>query len=125
MRSSMTPTIIEKNDQLYMVLGTPGGSTIITSVLQVFLNTAVHNMDLYDAVQAGRVHHQWLPDVIMYEKGKMDSISLNNLNDMGYQLVEKNTIAKVKAIQVLEDGTFYGVGDERNPDDHAEGINFR
>lgn len=125
MLSSMTPTIIEKNDQLYMVLGTPGGSTIITSVLQVFLNTAVHNMDLYDAVQAGRVHHQWLPDVIMYEKGKMDSISLNNLNDMGYQLVEKNTIAKVKAIQVLEDGTFYGVGDERNPDDHAEGINFR
>lgn len=125
MLSSMTPTIIAKNKQLYMVLGTPGGSTIITSVLQVFLNTAVHNMDLYDAVQAGRIHHQWLPDVIMYEKGKIDSISLNNLNDMGYQLVEKNTIAKVKAIQVLEDGTFYGVGDERNPDDHAEGINFR
>jgi len=60
----------------------------------------------------------------MYEKGKMDSISLKELNDMGYKLVEKNTIAKVKAIQVLEDGTYYGVGDERNPDDHAEGINF-
>jgi gamma-glutamyltranspeptidase/glutathione hydrolase len=124
MLSSMTPTIIEKEDELYMVLGTPGGSTIITSVLQVFLNTAIYNMDLNDAVQSGRIHHQWLPDMIMYEKGKMDSISLKELNDMGYKLVEKNTIAKVKAIQVLEDGTYYGVGDERNPDDHAEGINF-
>lgn len=124
MLSSMTPTIIEKDNELYMVVGTPGGSTIITSVLQVFLNSAVYDMDLYDAVQAGRIHHQWLPDQIMYEKGKLDSLSMVKLNDMGYELVEKNAIAKVKAIQVLEDGTFYGVGDERNPDDHAEGINF-
>ena len=107
-----------------MISGTPGGSTIITSVLQVFLNAAEYDMDLYDAVQAGRFHHQWLPDEIWYEKGKIDSLTLVDLNDMGYKTVGKNAIAKIKAIQILEDGSYYGVGDERNPDDHAEGINF-
>lgn len=124
MLSSMTPSIFEKNGELFMISGTPGGSTIITSVLQVFLNAAEYDMDLYDAVQAGRFHHQWLPDEIWYEKGKIDSLTLVDLNKMGYKTVGKNAIAKIKAIQILEDGSYYGVGDERNPDDHAEGINF-
>lgn len=124
MLSSMTPTIIEKEGELYMVLGTPGGSAIITSILQVILNTTDFNMDLNDAIQSGRIHHQWLPDLIFCETDKLDTMLLNNLEEMGYKTAEIKSVSKVKAIQVLPDGVYYGVGDERNPDDHAQGINM-
>lgn len=121
MLSSMTPTIIEKEGELFMVLGTPGGSTIITSVLQVFLNVAEYGMDLEQAVQAKRFHHQWLPDIIMVEKGGFSSALMDSLQVMGHSFREVDYIAKVKAIQVLEDGTLHGVGDPRNLDDDAKG----
>lgn len=121
MLSSMTPTIIEKEGELFMVLGTPGGSTIITSVLQVFLNVAEYGMDLEQAVQAKRFHHQWLPDIIMVEKGGFSSALMDSLQAMGHSFREVDYIAKVKAIQVLEDGTLHGVGDPRNLDDDAKG----
>ena len=77
MLSSMTPTIVEKNKDLYMVVGTPGGSTIITAVAQTILNTYEFNMSMQQAVDAPRFHHQWLPDVIMFEPTGF-SIELKN-----------------------------------------------
>lgn len=121
MLSSMTPTIIEKEGKLFMVLGTPGGSTIITSVMQVFLNVAEFGMDLEEAVGAKRFHHQWLPDVIMVEEGGFSPELKAALETMGHSFQEIQSIAKVKAIQVLEDGRLHGVADPRNTDDDAKG----
>lgn len=121
MLSSMTPTIIEKDGQLFMVLGTPGGSTIITSVFQVFLNVAEFGMTLEEAVNAKRFHHQWLPDQIMIEKGALDETVKQELMELGHQLNEVEYIAKVKAIHCLPDGRLHGVADPRNLDDDAKG----
>ena len=121
MLSSMTPTIIEKEGKLFMVLGTPGGSTIITTVFQVFLNVAEFGMNLEEAVAAKRFHHQWLPDVILVEKGGLSPELRTELEGMGHQFREVDYIAKMKAIQVLDDGKLHGVGDPRNKDDDAKG----
>ena len=121
MLSSMTPTIIEKDGQLFMVLGAPGGSTIITAVFQVFINVAEFGMPLDKAVEAGRFHHQWLPDQIMVETGSLNEATRQQLTSMGHQLNEVKYMAVVKAIQVLPDGQLHGAGDPRNPDDHAAG----
>lgn len=121
MLSSMSPTIIEKKGDLFLVLGTPGGSTIITSVLQVFLNVAEFSMPLDSAIAAGRFHHQWLPDEIMYEKRKFSPEVLDSLKIMGHQLSDRERIALVKAIHVLPDGRLHAVGDPRNPDDAGAG----
>jgi len=120
MLSSMTPTIIEKDGTLFMVIGSPGGSTIITAVFQVFLNVSEFGMSLEDALYAKRFHHQWLPDVIMYEKQGLDTIVQEELKQMGHQFKEVDYIALVKAIQVLPNGLLNGVGDNRS-EDHAEG----
>jgi len=120
MLSSMTPTIIEKDGDLFMVIGSPGGSTIITAVFQVFLNVSEFGMSLEDALYAKRFHHQWLPDLIMYEKQGLDNSIQEELKQMGHQFKEVDYIALVKAIQVLPDGQLNGVGDNRS-EDHAEG----
>ena len=75
MLSSMTPTIIEKDGKLFLVVGSPGGSTIPTSVFQVIVNILDFGMNVQDAVNAGRFHHQWLPDYISYEKKSIDSVT--------------------------------------------------
>ncbi len=67
MLSSMTPTIVEKNGKLFMVVGSPGGSTIITSVLQTILNVYEYKFSMQEAVNAPSFHHQWLPDLITFE----------------------------------------------------------
>jgi len=121
MLSSMTPTIIEKDGKLFMVLGTPGGSTIITTVFQVFLNVAEFDMDLEKAVNAGRFHHQWLPDYIMTERGAFNPATREALESMGHRFDEVDRIAVIKAILKLPDGRLHGVGDFRNPDDDARG----
>lgn len=122
MLSSMTPTIIERNDQLFMVLGAPGGSTIITAVFQVFLNVAEFGKPLQEAVEAGRFHHQWLPDQIMVESGSFTPSLQKELQGMGHQLKERKAMAIIKAIQVLPNGKLVGAGDPRNPDDHVAGF---
>lgn len=119
MLSSMTPTIIEKNGNLFLVLGTPGGSTIITSVLQVFLNTGIFYMPLDEAITAGRFHHQWLPDEILYEKNSFPKTLQSALKKKGHVLREVNRIGLVKAILQTPDGTLEACGDQRNPDDNA------
>ena len=121
MLSSMTPTIVEKEGNLFMVLGTPGGSTIITAVFQVFLNVAEFGMPLDQAVSSPRFHHQWLPDRIMIEKETLDTNTILALKAMGHNFHRVTSIAKVKAIHVLPDGKLHGAADPRNTDDDAKG----
>ncbi len=121
MLSSMTPTIILKDDQLFMVVGTPGGSTIITSVFQTFTNVAEFGMNLKDAVHSNRFHAQWLPDQIYIEEESSFSKELiNELKQMGHQIETREPIGRVDAILVLPDGQLEGVADRRG-EDHAEG----
>lgn len=121
MLSSMTPTIVEKDGELHLVLGTPGGSTIITSVAQVILQVTDLNRRLDEAVAAPRFHHQWLPDEVWYEAGKFDETIISSLREMGHKPVSKEVLGKVKAIQVLPSGKLLGVGDPRHPDDCPDG----
>ncbi|WP_020567958.1 gamma-glutamyltransferase [Neolewinella persica] len=121
MLSSMTPTIVEKDGEIFMVLGAPGGSTIITAVLQTFLNVVEYGMPLADAVNAPRFHHQWLPDVIVHEKAALGNGVKEELIEMGYTLREVNSMAVIKALQRLPDGTLVAAADERNADDDVAG----
>ena len=111
--SSMTPTIIFKDNKPYLVLGSPGGSRIITTVLQVALNVMEHGMNVAQAVNSPRIHHQWLPEVLMIEKGfGPDTEKL--LLEKGYRLYPSSTMGSVQAI--LKDGEyFYGASDPRRP----------
>lgn len=123
MLSSMTPTVIEKNGKLFMLLGSPGGSMIITSVLQTILNVYEFQMPMQQAVDAPRFHHQWLPDEIMVEPGKFDPKLLLELSSKGYKINEKSAsiLGKVDAIMVLPDGRLEGGADFRG-DDKAAGF---
>jgi gamma-glutamyltranspeptidase/glutathione hydrolase len=120
MLSSMTPTIVEKNGELFMVLGTPGGSTIITSVFQVILNVTEYGMNMYDAVQSPRFHHQFLPDVLMYEKNAFTAEVLDSIKQSGQETKQIRRLGYVKAI-LIHKGKLEGSGDERNPDDDVSG----
>lgn len=123
MLSAMTPTIVEKNGKLFMAVGTPGGSTIITSVLQTILNVSQFKMSMQDAVNAPRFHHQWLPDVITFEPDTFDTKTFETLKSKGYIINEKTTpvIGKVDAILVLQNGNLEGGADKRG-DDKAVGF---
>ncbi len=121
MLSSMTPTIVEKEGRLFMVLGTPGGSTIITSVFQVLLNVIEHGMTGQEAVRAGRVHHQWLPDKISFEEGGTPQEVQQELTAMGHRLEPRSRWGKVNAIRVLSDGRLEGAADTTRGDDTAMG----
>jgi len=113
MLSSMTPTIIEKEGKLFLVVGSPGGSTIATTVFQVIINILDYGMNVQDAVNAGRFHHQWLPDYISYEKKSIDSIALKKLESYGHTLKVRSSIGLVNAIQILPDGKKAGGADRR------------
>jgi len=117
MLSSMTPTIVAKDGALFMTSGTPGGRTIINTVMQTILNVIDHGMNAQAAVDAGRIHHQWLPDVLRYEKQAFSRDSLNALEAMGHDLKIRTNQGSAEAIVVnAETGKLEGGVDRRVPD---------
>ncbi|RKD90162.1 gamma-glutamyltransferase [Mangrovibacterium diazotrophicum] len=122
MLSSMTPTIVEQGGKLKMVVGTPGGSTIITSVAQNILNVLDYDMGMQESVSQPRFHHQWLPDDVRFEPG-FDTLVFAPLRDLGYNIDQSNSpiIGKVDAVLLLPDGSLEGGADPRG-DDKAAGF---
>ena len=131
MLSSMTPTIVLKNNKPSLIVGTPGGSTIITSVLQTILNVYEFDMDIQDAVNAPRFHHQWLPDVVIFEEGGLDKVKDSILKSKNYFVISlpiqmetggmspRSSIGAVDAIFIDEKGKVSTGADFRG-DDYGE-----
>jgi len=114
MLSSMTPTIVENPDgELYLVVGSPGGSTIITTVAQVIMNVIDFDMRIEDAVESPRFHHQWLPDVIQFEPSGFSIETLQTLSTKGHQYKIRRTIGEANCIMKLENGLFEASSDSR------------
>lgn len=120
MLSSMTPTIVLKNGSPYLVVGTPGGTTIITSVFQTLVNVLEFNMSVDDAVNKPKFHHQWLPDVVSVEHDFPDDVK-ELLKAMGYDVRERGAIGRTEVIQVANSSPkqrkIIAVGDKRGDDD--------
>lgn len=117
--SSMSPTIVTKDGQVFLVTGSPGGSRIITTVLQIVLNTLEFNMNIAEATNAPRIHHQWLPEEIRIEKGiSPDTIRL--LEKKGHKVSVKPTMGSTQSIVVTPEGLF-GAADPRTKDALAAG----
>lgn len=111
--SSMTPTIVTENGRLRMAVGAPGGSTIITQVLQVLLNVLEYNMDAGAAVSASRIHHQWLPDELRVEPFGLDAMTLQNLRDRGHNIKQSDPWGNTNTIVVTPNNTLEGAADPR------------
>ncbi|MDZ8029012.1 MAG: gamma-glutamyltransferase [Nostoc sp. DedQUE11] len=112
--SSMTPTIVTENNRLRMAAGAPGGSTIITQVLQVILNVLEYKMDVGAAVSVPRIHHQWLPDELRVESWGLDALTLQDLRRRGHNIKETPPWGNGNAIAVTADGTLEGAADPRS-----------
>jgi gamma-glutamyltranspeptidase / glutathione hydrolase len=119
MLSSMAPTIVLQNEKPFLVVGTPGGTTIPTSVFQTIVDIIDFKMSTEDAVYKPKFHHQWLPDQIDMERN-FPKETREALQKMGYKIVERSSIGRTEVIKVLPDGSFEAVADNRGDDD-AEG----
>ncbi|RZK41218.1 MAG: gamma-glutamyltransferase [Pedobacter sp.] len=116
MLSSMTPAILAKNGDLFMVVGTPGGSTIITSVFQTIVNVIDFNQSMQAAVNSKKFHHQWLPDQVDIEPQALDSLTIKKLEAKGYRIVPRGAIGRVDAILKTKWGYYQGGADPRGDD---------
>jgi gamma-glutamyltranspeptidase/glutathione hydrolase len=122
MLSSMTPTIVSKDGTLFVVVGTPGGRTIINTVLLTLLNVIDFGMNIQDAVDAPRFHHQWLPDRINYEKWGLSPDTLAALREMGHSVREVPTQGVAQGILYnVKEGLLDGAADRRGADSAAVG----
>jgi gamma-glutamyltranspeptidase / glutathione hydrolase len=115
--SSMTPTIVARDGKLFMVVGTPGGTTIITSVFQVITNVIDFDMSMTDATHAKRFHSQWQPDVVMVEKDAFTDLTIKKLKSLGHNIVYRPYIGLIEAVLVRSDGKLEGTADNRSDDD--------
>lgn len=120
MLSSMTPTIVLRDQKPYIIAGTPGGTTITTSVFQTLINLLEFNMSVSDAVNKPKFHHQWLPDEIYVERNFPQSV-IAELEKMGYKIRQRGNIGRTEVIRVNSDGTIEAVADNRG-EDHAAGF---
>ncbi|MDJ0775757.1 MAG: gamma-glutamyltransferase [Mastigocoleus sp. MO_167.B18] len=111
--SSMTPTIVTENGKLRMAVGSPGGSKIITQVLQIILNVLEYDMDAGSAVSASRVHHQWFPDVLRVEKFGLGAMTLEELSRRGHKIKQTRSWGNANTIVVTPDNTLEGAADPR------------
>lgn len=118
MLSSMTPTIVTKDNKPVLITGTPGGSTIITSVFQTVLNALVFGLDADSIVNAPKFHHQWLPDIVQVEQDFPDSTQ-KALQQMGYKIVPRAPIGRTELIRIRSNGKIEAVGDKRGDDSAA------
>jgi gamma-glutamyltranspeptidase/glutathione hydrolase len=118
--SSMSPTIVLENGKPVFATGSPGGSRIITTVLQFLLNTLVFKMEISDATIAPRIHHQWKPDVLMLETG-FDMLHAKKIESFGQKIYLSGPGTALESIEI-KDGLFYGFGDTRRPDSRAKGL---
>lgn len=117
MLSTMTPTIVLKNKKPFLVLGTPGGSTILTSVFQTIINIIEFDLSVKDAINKPKFHHQWQPDLIYIEEGFSESVK-NNLEEMGYKFKVRSPIGQTEVIMIFDQG-IVAVGDKRGDDSAA------
>ena len=120
MLSSMSPTIVKKDGKNFLVTGSPGGSRIITTTLQVISNVIDHNLNILAAVSAPRIHHQWLPDEIRVEEG-LSSDTIKLLEQKGHKVVQKKAMGAIQSI-MIKDGKFYGAADPRRSTSSALGF---
>jgi len=121
MLSSMSPTVVMKNGKNFLVAGSPGGSRIITTTLQVIMNVIDHGLNVQAAVNAPRIHHQWLPDEIRIEEG-ISPDTLRLLEAVGHTVNEKSSMGAIQSIMIAEDGTMYGGADPRRSTSAAMGF---
>lgn len=117
MLSSMSPTLVTRNGKLTYILGTPGGSTIITNVYQTLINRIAHGMSLQKAVDDRKIHAQWLPDLISFETGALSVDAQKELKSRGHALKEIPQIGRLEAIEIHKDGTLEGAADETRTGD--------
>lgn len=116
MLSSMTPTIVTKDGNTFLIVGTPGGSTIITTVFQIITNIIDSKLNAAEAVAIPRYHHQWLPDKIQYEESWKNEAILQQLEDLGHSIKKRSSIGKVELILIDSLGQLHGAADPRGDD---------
>ncbi len=122
MLSSMSPTIVTKNDKAYMIIGSPGGRTIINTVFQTILSVLAYDMPIDKAIGSMKIHHQWMPDRIIYEMNLMSPDTRKALENMGHSLYAVRNLGRLMGIiNSIDEGVYIGAADSSSPDGAAVG----